>query len=73
MWVNTNFLISRSVQRYYSVVPDLQSIADKMVADVFAVVDEHGMREYFDPKTRAPYGATNFSWTAALYLDLKQI
>ncbi len=27
-------------------------------------------REYFDPETGAGYGAEDFSWTAALLIDL---
>ena len=29
-----------------------------------------GFREYFDPETGAGYGAEDFSWTAALLIDV---
>jgi hypothetical protein len=34
------------------------------------VVDTHGFREYYDPISGDGLGAHDFSWTAALVLDL---
>ncbi len=34
------------------------------------MVHTGGAAEYFDPNTGEPLGAHNFSWTAALTLDL---
>lgn len=31
---------------------------------------EHGFREYFDPTSGAGLGGKNFSWTAALVIDM---
>jgi hypothetical protein len=31
---------------------------------------EHGCYEYFDPIDGSPHGADNFSWSAALAIDL---
>ncbi len=35
-----------------------------------ALVDEHGFAEYFSPLTGDGHGAPDFSWTAALAIDL---
>ena len=35
------------------------------------VVEESGFYEYFDPLNGKPSGVNNFSWTAALVLDLE--
>jgi hypothetical protein len=34
------------------------------------MVTKSGFAEYFDPTTGEPLGAHNFSWTAALTIDL---
>ena len=34
------------------------------------LVKQKGFNEYFSCKTGKGFGATNFSWTAALFLDL---
>jgi hypothetical protein len=34
------------------------------------MVAKSGFAEYFDPNTAEPLGADNFSWTAALTIDL---
>ena len=47
--------------------PDL---ADELRRRTLALVDEHGFAEYFSPLTGAGHGADEFSWTAALAIDL---
>ena len=50
--------------------------AKKIKNDSIELISKHGFYEYFDPrKNRAGlkktgYGGDNFSWTAALYIDL---
>ena len=34
------------------------------------MIEENGMAEYFDPLIGKGLGGMNFSWTAAIYLDL---
>ena len=34
------------------------------------LIEENGMAEYFDPLAGKGLGGMNFSWTAAIYLDL---
>ncbi|WP_035776596.1 hypothetical protein [Arthrobacter sp. H5] len=44
--------------------------ADRLAANLQTLALEHGFPEYVDPATGAPHGTRNFSWTAALALDL---
>ena len=64
-WLNTNWLIMDGLKRYgYSDHVDaLKEISLEMVG-------KSGFAEYFDPNTAEPLGAHNFSWTAALVIDL---
>ncbi len=64
-WVNTNWLVIDGLMRTGQA--DLaQSIAHKTIE----LVTANGPYEYFSAKTGAPAGAKNFSWTAALVIDL---
>jgi hypothetical protein len=69
-WVNTNWLIIEGLQTYGA-----HGAADELRQRTLALVDQHhdGRRvfaEYFSALTGAPFGAEEFSWTAALTLDL---
>lgn len=44
--------------------------AQRLAANLQQLALEHGFPEYIDPVTGAPHGTRNFSWTAALSLDL---
>lgn len=64
-WVNTNWLIIKGLKRYgYT---EEASLLRKITLEL---VEEHGCYEYFSPLDGSPAGAKNFSWTAALALDL---
>lgn len=65
MWLNTNWLIIDGLRRY-----GFTAEADIMTAKSLEVVEKHGSYEYFSPIDGTPAGAKNFSWTAALALDL---
>jgi glycogen debranching enzyme len=45
-------------------------LAQQLTADSFALVEQHGFAEYFDPRDGAPCGGDAFSWTAAVPLFL---
>ena len=64
-WLNTNWLIIQGLERY-----GYKKEADRIRNTSLAMVEEHGCYEYFSPLTGSPAGAKNFSWTAALALDL---
>lgn len=64
-WVNTNWLIIDGLERY-----GYKDHAGALRETTLEMVEKGGFAEYFDPNTAEPLGAQNFSWTAALVLDL---
>jgi glycogen debranching enzyme len=65
VWVNTNWLVSRGLRHH-----GRDALADELDAGTVELVRRSGFREYFDPTTGAGYGSDDFSWTAALLLDV---
>ena len=45
-------------------------LADSLRTGTLDLVAAQGYREYFNPLTGEGYGTGNFSWTAALTIDL---
>jgi hypothetical protein len=45
------------------------AIADRIVADSLALIEQSGFAEYYDPRDGAPLGGGRFSWTAAMVLE----
>jgi hypothetical protein len=66
-WFNINWLIIDGLKRYGY---DHHAAALREV--MLELAKEHGFWEYFNPLNGDPLGAPNFSWTAALTLDLLQ-
>lgn len=64
-WINTNWLIIDGLNRY-----GYTELADEIKNRSIAMVDNSGPYEYFDPLNGKGIGADNFSWTAALTIDL---
>jgi neutral trehalase len=64
-WVNTNWLIIDGLERY-----GFKDHAAALRETTLEMVDKSGCSEYFDPITAEAAGADNFSWTAALAIDL---
>ena len=64
-WINTNWLVIDGLRRY-----GYEAEADALRLKTLAVVAESGFSEYYDPVTGDPAGARDFSWTAALAVDL---
>lgn len=64
-WINTNWLIVDGLRRY-----GFDELAERISKQSILAVDKHGPYEYFSAKTGEPAGAKNFSWTAALTIDL---
>jgi len=63
-WMNTNWYLSRGLRRHGR--PDLAAVVEDRSA---RLVEEHGFREYYNPRTGEGAGAHDFSWTA-LALDM---
>lgn len=66
-WVNTNWLVIDGLKRY-----GFNDHAAALTESTLEMVKQSGFAEYFDPITGEPLGARDFSWTAALVLDLLQ-
>lgn len=64
-WVNTNWLIIKGLENY-----GFSDEADQLRQKTLDLVTKNNMNEYFNPLNGQPEGAPNFSWTAALTIDL---
>lgn len=64
-WVNMNWLIIDGLKRY-----GFKDHAEALRESTLEMVSQAGFSEYFDPITGEAAGAGNFSWTAALTIDL---
>jgi len=64
-WINTNWLIIEGLKRY-----GFEQEAERLRTQSIALVEKSGSYEYFNPLNGSPAGASNFSWTAALTIDL---
>jgi glycogen debranching enzyme len=64
-WVNINWMVIDGLKRhgYFK-----EALALKK--RTLELVKKSGSYEYFSPKDGSPAGAANFSWTAALAIDL---
>lgn len=74
VWINMNWLIYNGLRRY-----GFEEAAQWVKKDTLELVQKYGLWEYFDPNKSKSltltegYGAPQFSWTAALILDLLKI
>lgn len=64
-WVNINWMIIDGLERY-----GYKDFAEALRESTLEMVEKSGCYEYFNPLTGEPAGAANFSWTAALVIDL---
>ncbi|HUD06614.1 MAG TPA: trehalase family glycosidase [Candidatus Saccharimonadales bacterium] len=64
-WMNTNWLIIDGLHRM-----GYTSHADALSEVSVELVNRSGFYEYYDPTTGDPAGIDNFSWTAAVTVDL---
>ena len=72
VWINVNWMLFHGLNSY-----GLTELADQIKKDSIELVEKYGFYEYFDPRRsvdgeiKGGYGGSDFSWTAALYLDLQ--
>jgi hypothetical protein len=64
-WANTTWLVIHGLRRHGASVA-----AEALRCGLLETVRAEGFREYYDADTGAGAGTTDFSWTAALALDL---
>ena len=65
VWINTDWLVWRGLRQHGA-----GALAKQVEHDMVALVERSGFREYFDPFEGEGYGGKDFSWTAALLLDV---
>lgn len=65
VWLNTNWLVIDGLKRY-----GFSDHAAALTESTLEMVQKNGFAEYFDPLTGEAAGGDNFSWTAALAIDL---
>ena len=65
IWINTNWALWLGLLRY-----GYNDRAEQLRQGVFRLVTNQGFREYYDPTTGEGLGGKNFSWTAALIIDM---
>ena len=64
-WASTNWLVWKGLQ-----AQGRDDLARVLAADMVDLVAGAGLREYFDPTTGEGLGGADFTWTAALLLDV---
>jgi glycogen debranching enzyme len=65
VWVNVNWFFVQGLER-----SGLQAEADELRRMTLELVSRSGFFEYYDPRSGQPLGVSDFSWSAALTLDL---
>ncbi len=67
VWINMNWLFWLGLLEY-----GYKKEAEVIREGIFELVQRHGVREYYDPFTGKGLGGKDFSWTAALVIDMIQ-
>ncbi|MGC6431926.1 MAG: MGH1-like glycoside hydrolase domain-containing protein [Jejuia sp.] len=71
VWVNLNWMLYNGLKAY-----GYNNIAERVKKDTINIIENNGFYEYFDSRkemhkeSKAGYGGNNFSWSAALLIDL---
>ena len=65
VWINMNWLIIQGLKKH-----GFTELSIDLAVETIRLVSESGFYEYFDPLTGEGCGSDNFSWTAALIIDL---
>lgn len=71
VWINLNWMLYKGLIAY-----GYDDIANRLKKDTIEIIEKNGFHEYFDPRKemheegKAGYGGKDFSWSAALFIDL---
>jgi hypothetical protein len=65
VWVNTDWLVWLGLRHHGQA-----ELAAEVEGSIIRLVERSGLREYFDPFGGQGYGSGDFSWTAALLVDV---
>jgi glycogen debranching enzyme len=67
VWIIMNWFIIEGLQRY-----GYDDLAETIRRDTLDLIETSGFREYYDARDGSGCGSTDFSWTAALAIELSQ-
>jgi len=65
VWINTDWLVWRGLRQHQRT-----ALMAEVEGSMVRLVERAGFREYFDPFSAEGYGSEDFSWTAALLIDV---
>jgi len=65
VWININWMLYGGMKNY-RLLEDSMNLKESIID----LITEHGFYEYYNPLSGEGLGADNFSWTAALLIDL---
>lgn len=71
VWVNLNWMLYYGLKDY-----GFNEISERVKQDTISIIDNNGFYEYFDSRKeihkegKAGYGGRDFSWSAALLIDM---
>jgi Trehalase len=65
VWINTNWMIWLGLLKY-----GFKQEADLIKQGVLELAENHGFREYYNPYKGKGLGGKDFSWSAALVIDM---
>lgn len=65
IWVNLNWLLALGLQRY-----GYNELAQQLEQDSLELMHRSGFREYYDPLDGRGCGSLDFSWSAALAIEM---
>lgn len=64
-WLNTTWLVARGLRSH-----GRHELAAKLNMDILRLAERAGLREYFNPTTGSGHGTDDFSWSAAVLIDV---
>ncbi|MDP5220478.1 hypothetical protein Q5Y75_25150, partial [Ruegeria sp. 2205SS24-7] len=64
-WLIVNYMIADGLYNAGQV-----AMADRIRQDCLRLIHESGFAEYYDPTTGVPCGGTQFTWTAAMVIEI---
>ncbi len=65
VWLIVNYMIADGLAQ-----AGQHSVADRIMADCMRLIAESGFAEYYDPITAEPCGGGQFTWTAAMVIEI---
>lgn len=67
VWIIMNWFIMEGLRRY-----GYDELVERIRRDTLELIEVSGFREYYDPRDGSGCGSTDFSWSAALAIELLQ-